>query len=191
MKQLFLICSALIIFSKLSFGQTYYEQHAKCSEILKDIPIGDSIFWAKLAARDSCLIGLKTPFFEATTLENEKFNIDSLTGKVVFLNFWFTRCKPCIEEMPLLNKIVSEYKKEDIVFLSFANEDSVILKNFLQSTKFDFKVTPNGGRILIDTFKLFSIWPTNVIIDKQGKIRCIQIGQSRDNYKNILEELLK
>ena len=193
MKQIKFLVLLMIIFSNLTFGQDYSEQNKKCSEVLKDIKIGDDIFWEKLKLRDSCLIGLQAPHFELKTLENELFENNNLLGKVVVLNFWFTNCAPCIEEMPFLNKIVSDYKNTDVVFLSVANDDSLKLQNFLKTTKFDFKVVPYRGRVLIDTFKLFSAWPTTIIINKLGKICFINQGSLSDkegNFKNILDKAL-
>ena len=157
------------------------ELNKKCSEILNGIPIGDSLFWVRLNQRDSCLIGLKAPSLDITTIENEKIKTESLQGKVLFLNFWFMSCKPCIKEMPILNKIVKTYKNKDVVFISFANEDSIKLQKFLKTKKFNFKVVPNAGRILIDTFKLFAAWPTSIIIDKNGIIRLIKTGEVKLN----------
>lgn len=183
----------LFFISSLSYGQSYAEQHKKCSEILKDAAIGSDGFWEKLKTRDNCLVGLQTPSFEVTTLKNEKLSNTNLRGKVVVLNFWFTRCAPCIEEMPFLNKVAAKHKNDEVVFLSIANEDAAQLKKFLETTKFDFKVVPDGGRILMDTFKLFSAWPTTIIIDRQGKIRFINQGgltKSNSNFEKVLKQAL-
>lgn len=191
MKQLIFIF--LLFISIATFGQNYSEQNLKCSEILKDIPIGSDVFWEKLKLRDSCLVGLQAPFFEGTTLENEKYNLENLKGKVIVVNFWFTRCAACIKEMPYLNKIVSKYKNnKNVIFLSFANEDSPTLKKFLKSKKFDFKVIPDASHILIDTFKLFTAWPTSIIINKEGKISFIQQDSidSKSNFKDVLDEIV-
>lgn len=180
--------------TSITFGQTYSEQNKKCSEILKDAPIGDSIFWEKLELRNKCLLGLKAPNFSVKTLDKELIDIGSLKRKVLVLNFWFTRCTPCIKEMPLLNKLKTTFKDKDILFLSFANEDSTKLNEFLKTTRFNFKHIPQGGRILIDTFKLFSIWPTTIIIDKEGIIRFIKIGElndKKDFHKKLITKLLK
>jgi thiol-disulfide isomerase/thioredoxin len=194
MQKTHFIILLLIIYSNTTFGQTYYEQHKICSEVLKDAPIGDSLFWEKLKVRDNCLIGLEVPSFEVTTLKDEKFETDSLRGKVIVLNFWFTKCAPCIAEMPFLNKVVSEYKNEKILFLSIANEDSATLEKFLKTKKFDFEVVPNGSSILTQTLKLFSAWPTTIIVDTKGKIRFIKMGGFEDedgDFIKVLNETLK
>lgn len=187
-----IIITLLVCLFKQTNGQTYSELNKKCSEILNGIPIGDSIFWVRLNQRDSCLIGLKAPSLDITTIDNEKIKTESLHGKVLFLNFWFTKCKPCIKEMPILNKIVKSYKNKDVVFISFAIEDSIKLQKFLKTKKFNFKVVPNAGRILIDTFKLFAAWPTSIIIDKNGIIRLINTGEIKLNETNeLISRLLK
>lgn len=192
MKSIHLV--VLFFISNLSYGQNYAEEHKKCSELLKDVAIGSDVFWEKLKTRDNCLVGLQAPSFEVTTLENEKWSDAKLRGKVVVLNFWFTRCAPCIEEMPFLNKVAAKHKNDAVVFLSIANEDSAQLKKFLKTTKFDFKAVPDGGRILMDTFKLFSAWPTTIIIDRQGKIKFINQGgltKSNSNFEKVLKQALK
>lgn len=194
MKKAIFITLFIFMYSNATFGQTYYEQHKICSEILKDIPIGDSLFWEKLKVRDKCLIGLEIPSFEVTTLKKEKFELGKMKGKVVVLNFWFTNCAPCIAEMPFLNKVVSEYKSDKILFLSIANEDSETLEKFLKTKKFDFEVVPNGSSILIQTLKLFSAWPTTLIIDAEGKIRFLQrdlLDEGDDSFLDTLKETLK
>ena len=189
----FLIFIFLFSSNQIVFSQSYSDQHKKCSEVLEGVSVGDSAFWTKLQLRNKCLIGLKTPQFSIKTLDGKLINSDSLQGKVLVLNFWFTKCIPCIHEIPVLNKLVSKYSGKDIVFLSLANEDSAQLRNFLKSQKFNFEQVPNGARVMIDTFKMFSMWPTTIIIDKQGKIQFIKVGElenKKDHHKLLLDKLL-
>lgn len=78
---------------------------------------------------------------QISSLENSAFNTTHLkSDKVICLNLWATWCVPCVEEMPMLNKIKSKYKTENIEFLSFSiDTDSTRLSNFLSKKKFDFK----------------------------------------------------
>lgn len=60
---------------------------------------------------------------------------------VIVLNIWATWCEPCIEEMPLLNRLKKQYSdKKNIIFLSLSTDkDSVKIKSFLATSKFDFE----------------------------------------------------
>jgi len=164
----------------------------KCSEILDGVSVVDSGFWQKLELRNNCLLGLKAPSFKAKTLNGFTIDTDSLRGKVIVLNFWFTKCSPCVKEIPTLNKLVKDYKEKDILFFSLANDGEKKLSDFLQTTAFNFQHIPSS-RILTETFKLFGIWPTTVIIDKQGFIQFIKVGElndSKDNHIDLLNRLL-
>jgi len=56
------------------------------------------------------IIGTPAPKFEIIDMDGNRINSENTKGKVVFLNFWFTTCKPCIMEIPDLNKIYQKYK---------------------------------------------------------------------------------
>jgi thiol-disulfide isomerase/thioredoxin len=49
--------------------------------------------------------GELAPRFEAVTLSGETFDSRSLDGQVVLLNFWATWCRPCLGEIPILQKV--------------------------------------------------------------------------------------
>ena len=55
------------------------------------------------------LIGTKFPIEIFFNKESKKFNTNYLEGKPTLINFWFTRCKPCIDEISTLNKLKLKY----------------------------------------------------------------------------------
>ena len=42
--------------------------------------------------------------FDFEDLEGNKMNWSDTKGKLVFVNFWATWCKPCIKEMPSISE---------------------------------------------------------------------------------------
>ena len=127
-----------------------------------------------------------------TDMKGNKVNLEDYKGKVIVLNFWFIACKPCIMEMPHLNKFVEKYKDEDVVFLAIANDDKKQIENFLTKKKFDYTIAPNGRSIAYDWG--VNSFPTNIIIDKEGVIAYSVSGYGSHMMPMMekkIEELLK
>ena len=177
--------------------QTYEKQHEKYSQPLQKLETVDSIYFSLVHIRDSSLRGFIAPNFVVSTIDNKVIELSKLKGQVVFLNFWFTQCQPCIEEMKYLNQLAELYSSKKIVFISFANDDTHILKQFISQHPFKFKLISNGDSIRKDVFKLMGLWPQNVIIDQEGKI--VKMGldlgpvteNTFQNFQKLIDNLLK
>ncbi|WP_299799829.1 TlpA disulfide reductase family protein [uncultured Maribacter sp.] len=57
-------------------------------------------------------------------LEGNPIELSDYKGKRVLLNYWATWCRPCIEEMPDMEKAQTILEQENYVFL-FASDQSV------------------------------------------------------------------
>jgi peroxiredoxin len=109
------------------------------------------------------------PDFTLTDLSGKQWQLSALKGKMVVLNFWFTNCIPCIAEMPGLNKLKESYAASDIVFLALALDEGEATRKFLQTHAFIYTQLPKA----IDVSKAYriSVYPTSIIIDRQGVLR--------------------
>ena len=107
--------------------------------------------------------GKKLPKFELTLLNGKKLNSDSLKGKPTVINFWFSNCAPCIEEMPLLNEIKSEFENE-VNFISITFQNGNEVNEFLKRNKFNF-IHIVESKEYIKTFGRFG-YPKTLILDK-------------------------
>jgi len=113
------------------------------------------------------------PSIELVDLAGKKFDLAAARGKVLFINFWFTRCPPCIVEMPYLNQLQERYANQDVEFLSFAPEQGIEVERFLQRFEFNFRHFPGA----LNFIKPFGrSYPKNILVDKNGIIRHIGGG---------------
>lgn len=145
---------------------------------------------------ESKLVGQVAPDFTVTTLDGKTLTMSKLKGKVVILNFWFTSCRPCVEEMPDLNKIVAKYKgNEDIVFLApeiIANTTKADIEKFLKRQPFAYQIALGGkeASLLYEA----KTAPANFVIDKDGIVRKGWVGLNPFDLKEMeqmIPELLK
>ncbi|MEE4185808.1 MAG: TlpA disulfide reductase family protein [Gammaproteobacteria bacterium] len=63
---------------------------------------------------------LITPL-DAAGLRNE---LDAARGNVVVLNFWATWCRPCLEEIPLLQDVADEFAADDFRLVSVSLDEA-------------------------------------------------------------------
>ena len=73
------------------------------------------------------------PRFTATTSRGEKFNNDSLKGKVVLLEFWTTWCGYCLKEAGFVDRINDAYANKGLVILAInVGESRKTVKKYLE-----------------------------------------------------------
>lgn len=114
--------------------------------------------------------GTPFPKFSFQDIDGKLIDNESLKGKTVVIKCWYIHCASCIKEFPDVNKLADEYKdRNDIVFLSLAEDTTEQLKTFLQRKPLHYLVVPNmkdymNNKLLLNAF------PTHFIIDKDGKI---------------------
>ncbi|EGV44100.1 TlpA family protein disulfide reductase [Bizionia argentinensis JUB59] len=113
------------------------------------------------------------PKFDLSTLSDKNFNSEKLKGKPTMINFWFTRCAPCIDEMPVLNKIKEKYK-EDFNFIAITYEKKEDVEKFLEKHPFDFEHLINA-KDFTDQLGV-QAYPMNLFLDKNGVLKYVKGG---------------
>lgn len=116
------------------------------------------------------LEGTKFPDFTVTDVNGIKYNNEKFEGKTTVIKTWFINCKPCIAEMPELNKLVDMYKNKDVQFLSLAIDEKEPLLNFLKKNEFKYDVLPNQKDLIQNELKL-TAYPTHLVVNEKGIIK--------------------
>ncbi len=116
--------------------------------------------------------GTISPTFELYDVNNRIVTLESLKGKLVYIDIWGTWCVPCIQEIPSLKKIEKEFRNKDIHFVSICTNDKK--ENF---EKFVNDKELSGIQLFapdsnISFFKDYQLktFPRFILIDKEGKI---------------------
>lgn len=132
------------------------------------------------------------PDFEATLLNGKKISSKDYKGKIIVLNFWFTGCGPCKQEIPELNELVKQYKNKNVVFLACAlDDDKQLLNKYLKQNPFSYGIIPDARKIVAE-YKVSS-YPTHIIVDKDGNIITRIIGGGKyikSSLSNIIDNNL-
>jgi peroxiredoxin len=128
------------------------------------------------AARDpAAILGLIRPNpvrpakdFQVPDLERKPLRLSEFKGKVVFLNFWATWCKPCEAEMPSMERLWRRYRERGLVVLAVSTDtDPALVARFVKQRALTF---PVGVDRDMQAASLYGVWalPSTFIVDKQG-----------------------
>jgi peroxiredoxin len=116
------------------------------------------------------LEGKKFPEFNFTDLNGNEVSNATTKGKIMVVKCWFIHCAKCVKEIPVLNKLVEEYKdRNDIIFVSFAEDNPEQLKAFLAKKPLSYSVIPNLKQYMNEVLEL-NAFPTHFIVNKEGII---------------------
>lgn len=131
-------------------------------------------------------VGEAAPDFAFKMLDsNEEVALEDLSGKVVLINFWATWCPPCLDEMPDLNRLYSEYKDEGLVVLTISDERRDILTMFSQnmiSLETESAYIENVDALPMPYRKIKDGRPESYVIDRDGVIQEFILGARNYNY---------
>jgi thiol-disulfide isomerase/thioredoxin len=167
------------------------QQNINGKKVITVIPSGNDerdVQQGKLDAFINSLLNKPVQSFDLTDLDNKKWNSNELKGKIIVINFWFTSCKPCIMEIPHLNKLVAD-NKDSVIFLAPAPENETQVKKFLKKYSFEYNITPSS----IDLIASMNIenFPTHLVVDKEGIVRQVFIGYAYDIKEKLQLEINK
>lgn len=133
-------------------------------------------------------IGTPAKAFDLVDYEGNRVTSEDLKGKVTVVNFWFKECKPCIQEMPELNELVSTFKSnENVQFLGFSTTVKNRLPSFFEKHAFDYRVIPDSQPYARENG--VTGYPTNMIIDQEGNIAFLRTGFIPGIAENIKTEI--
>ena len=137
--------------------------------------------------------GAEAPEFRLTGQDYGKVDLEDFSGKVLFLNFWASWCKPCIKKIEYLEQLegTSIHKDFELVHVSL-DESRVIWKQSME------KYNMRGGKHFIvegeDRTSIMrdyevQVLPASFLIDRNGRFVELPKPLGLDELRSAIMEL--
>lgn len=135
--------------------------------------------------KSDCIIGSKLPDISMPDLTGKELNLDDLKGEISVIHFWFLKCKPCLEEIPELNKLRRSFAHTDIIFLAFSKDSAEAVLKFLDLKEFNFRLIPDCEEIINSELKFFHGYPSTIVTDRNNKVLKVYGKLSEDDMQDL------
>jgi len=139
-------------------------------------------------------VGDVAPDFSIKDETGKEHKLSEYRGSVVFLNFWYTTCEPCRQEMPdmeLVNRTFRDRRFKMVPISVDTNFDDV--KKFYGDLKLSMPMFLDPGKRVASRYNVYK-FPETYLIDGNGVVLKHYIGGktwSNLTYLNTIEEIVK
>ena len=131
-------------------------------------------------AEDRVAVGRPAPAIVGTTLDGSSFDLASLRGKPVVVNFWGPSCVPCRDEFPLLASKQAEHAADGFTVVGVLTDDPVEpARDFVAQYGGDWETVVDPDKAIKAAYRV-AARPQTYFVDRSGVVRSIQIGEVTD-----------
>ncbi len=135
------------------------------------------------------------PEFSLKDINGNKVTLTDYYGKgPVYISFWATWCKPCREELKIIQELYEKYVECGFKVLAINTDGPKAggkVKSFVKSNGWTFNVLiDNDGEVFRRKYKGFAL-PYTVMTDPQGNIVFSTIGFKPGDEKHVEELILE
>jgi thiol-disulfide isomerase/thioredoxin len=129
-------------------------------------------------------------------INSEPLKLNDLRGRVVLIEFWTFGCINCRNTLPFVKSWDDRYREKGLTVIGvhspeFDEERKVEhLRREVSSLGIRYPVVTDNDYKTWNAYKV-EAWPTVFLLDKQGRIRWMRVGEGDyDKTERLIQELL-
>lgn len=100
-------------------------------------------------------------------------------GRPLLINVWASWCRPCIEEMPALQRFASRRDEHGVQVVGIALDDAQAVRAFLQQVPVDYPIlidSPGPADAGVQLGNLKGVLPYSVLVAADGRLLKQRVG---------------
>jgi cytochrome c biogenesis protein CcmG/thiol:disulfide interchange protein DsbE len=139
------------------------------------------------------------PEFDLERLDTEgRLSISSLRGKPAVINFWASWCRPCEDEVPLLEEVWRDHRDEGLVVVGIDSQDfRGDARRFARRNGITYPIVHDGPGNVMRRYDLTGL-PETYFLDREGRLVCGHIvggidvdAEIEEMFRTCVREILR
>ncbi len=135
-------------------------------------------------------------FADGTWINSDPLTLEKLRGHVVLVEFWTFGCDNCRNTLPSVKEWDARYRERGLTIIGVHTPETAS-EYVLESVRREVPALGIKYSVVTDndykTWKAYGVeaWPTIFVLDKQGRIRWLHVGEGRyEETENVIKTLL-
>lgn len=150
--------------------------------------LAGAIFYSSIARSDYPA----APGFNLPTANGE-VSLEQLKGKLVYIDFWASWCRPCMKSFPWMIEMKEKFKDKpfEIVAINL-DENKALADQFIATQAINFIVAYDPQKIIANSYGIDGM-PSSYLVDPDGNLRYRYTGfwnRSKDEKEEMIRKLL-
>ncbi len=115
--------------------------------------------------------GYPAPDFALTHSNGDTVKLSDFRGKHVYIDFWATWCKPCLEEMMMMKELQRKYHRQvEFISISIDKDPAAFEKFKTEHPEYKWTMLHFGGQFqLLRDYDIRAL-PSYFLVDEQGNL---------------------
>src|SRR5258708_4144338 len=149
---------------------------------------------------DTLIAAAKAPaapeFAKGDWINSDPLTLEKLRGRVVLVEFWTFGCYNCRNTLPSVKEWDARYRERGLTIVGVHTPETQseyvidIVRREVPALGIKYSIVTDND---YKTWKAYGVeaWPTIFVIDKQGRIRWLHVGEGRyDETESVIKTLL-
>ncbi|HSP14579.1 MAG TPA: TlpA disulfide reductase family protein [Thermoanaerobaculia bacterium] len=133
------------------------------------------------------LVGRAAPDFTAIDLSGHRTGTAVLRGRVVIVDVWATWCRPCVEELPRVERELWQRFQPELAVVAIARkENALTVRKFNRHANLTFALVADPGGDISRRFGGDDAIPRTYVINRSGVIVHQTIGYGTKSFDDLV-----
>ncbi|MFD2999769.1 TlpA family protein disulfide reductase [Pontibacter toksunensis] len=124
---------------------------------------------------------------QLTDLQGKAVSLKDYEDKVLLVNVWATWCKPCIQEMPTMDKLQQQHP-DKLALLTVSDEAVDKLRKFRNRYNYSFSFIKANTPLAEQSL---TVYPMTYLLSPDGDVEAVYLGALDWNSPKIQKKLLQ